>query len=135
MVAWFFVGIAVGCIGLWILYSGKRRQIKLIEEEKQLLIQEKQIVVEFMHNMVEAVVESSDRQAMFQRIIHAAILSTGAMSACLFEKKPDNTLKGVAVEGLFPPQRSNGKSMHSPLPTRRNSKACCNRKVSTWARD
>jgi len=40
---------------MWLLYTGKRRHIKIIEEEKQLLKQEKQIVVEFMHNMVEAV--------------------------------------------------------------------------------
>ncbi|MGB0415385.1 MAG: PP2C family protein-serine/threonine phosphatase [Coraliomargarita sp.] len=118
MMSWFFAGVVFGGFGLWLIYAGKRRQIKIIEEEKQLLIQEKQIVVEFMHNMVEAVVQSTDRQAMFQRIIHAAILSTGAMSACLFEKMQDGTLKGVAVEGLFPPQRKLGDSMSSKLATR-----------------
>ena len=30
---------------MWLLYTGKRRHIKIIEEEKQLLQQEKQIVV------------------------------------------------------------------------------------------
>ena len=61
----------------------------MVEEEKQLLQQEKAIVVDFMHNMVEAVGEGKDREQMFQRIIHAAILSTGAMSACLYEKRSD----------------------------------------------
>jgi phosphoserine phosphatase RsbU/P len=101
----FFLGVIVGLVGMWFLYTGKRKRLKIIEEEKQRLQQEKQIVVEFMHNMVEAVAEESDRAAMFQRIIHAAILSTGAMSACIFEKHDDDTLKGIAVEGLFPPQR------------------------------
>ncbi|MFT4901860.1 MAG: sigma-B regulation protein RsbU (phosphoserine phosphatase) [Lentimonas sp.] len=90
---------------MWLMHANKRRQIKVVNEEKQLLQQEKQIVVEFMHNMVEAVAEGSGREAMFQRIIHAAILSTGALSACIYEKTPQNTLKGIATEGLFPPQR------------------------------
>ena len=77
----FFFGALAGLFGMWLLYTGKRSHVKIIEDEKQLLQQEKQIVVEFMHNMVEAVAEGSDRAAMFQRIIHAAILSTGAMSA------------------------------------------------------
>ena len=99
------IGILLGMAAMWVLYTHMARQLKLELHKKQLLEQEKQIVVEFMHNMVEAVAEGGDREQMFQKIIHAAILSTGAMSACIFEKRPDNTLKGVAVEGLFPPQR------------------------------
>lgn len=114
----FVFGALVGLLGMWLLYAGKRRRIKLVEEEKQLLQQEKQIVVEFMHNMVEAVAEGSDRQAMFQRIIHAAILSTGAMSACIFEKREDDTLRGIAVEGLFPPQRKLPEGLSAKLATR-----------------
>ncbi len=45
------------------------------------------------------------RDELFQRIVHAAILSTGALSACIFEKSADNLMRGVAVEGLFPPHR------------------------------
>ncbi len=101
----FLIGALSGLVGMWLLYTNKRRQIKILDEEKQLLQQEKEIVVEFMHNMVEAVVESSDREKLFQRIIHAAILSTGAVSACIFEKRENGTLKSAAVEGLFPPQR------------------------------
>ncbi len=105
MILSFVFGILTGAFLLWLFYLGKRKQIKLLDEEKQLLVQEKQIVVEFMHNMVEAVVEEGDRKGMFQRIIHAAILSTGAMSAAIFERRKDDCLYGVAVEGLFPPQR------------------------------
>ncbi len=105
MILSFVFGALTGAFLLWVFYLGKRKQIKLLDEEKQLLVQEKQIVVEFMHNMVEAVVEEGDRKGMFQRIIHAAILSTGAMSAAIFERRENNCLHGVAVEGLFPPQR------------------------------
>ncbi|MEO0508480.1 MAG: GAF domain-containing SpoIIE family protein phosphatase [Verrucomicrobiota bacterium] len=111
-------GIVLGASAIWVLNNRKTRQFKIIEEQKQLLQQEKQIVVEFMHNMVEAVAESSDRENMFQRIIHAAILSTGAMSACIFEKCADSTLKGIAVEGLFPPQRKLPEATSDQLATR-----------------
>lgn len=107
-----------GALGLWLLHTGTRRRIKIVEEEKQLLRQEKQIVVEFMHNMVEAVAEGNDREAMFQRIVHAAILSTSAVSACIFEKQKDDILKGVAVEGLFPPQHKLPPGTSARLATR-----------------
>lgn len=101
----FLFGIFLGLATMWVCYTRTARQLKTIEQDKQLLEQEKHIVVEFMHNMVEAVAEGGDREHMFQKIIHAAILSTGAVSACIFERRSDNTLKGIAVEGLFPPQR------------------------------
>mgnify|MGYP005853200739 CR=1 FL=1 len=101
----FTLGILVGLAAVWVLLTRKARQLKIVEQKRQLLQQEKQIVVEFMHNMVEAVAEGGNREKMFQRIIHAAILSTGAMSACIFEKQANETLKSIAVEGLFPPQR------------------------------
>ncbi len=101
----FLLGSLFGLASMWVLYSRKGRQLKIAEQNRQLLEQEKQIVVEFMHNMVEAVVEGGDRELMLQKIIHAAILSTGAVSACIYEKRPDDTLQGAASEGLFPPQR------------------------------
>ena len=114
----FLLGLLAGGAFFWSLYLRKARQIRIIEEEKQLLEQEKAIVVDFMHSMVEAVVNSRDRKQMFQRIIHAAILSTGAMSACLFEKREDGTLQGAAVEGLFPPQRKLPQELSRQLSTR-----------------
>lgn len=92
------------------LYFLARKDIARLDEEKQLINQEKQLVVDFMHDLVEALGEGLSRQDLFQRIVHAAILSTGALSACVFERTKENTLKGVAVEGLFPPQ--------APLPER-----------------
>ncbi len=82
-----------------------RREAEQHAEEKQLVRQEKQIVVDFMHGMVEALGENLSREALLQRIVHTAILGTGALSACLFERTPRGTLRGAAVEGLFPPQR------------------------------
>lgn len=114
----FLLGLLLGGASWWFIYQRKAREIRLIEEEKQRLQQEKAIVVDFMHAMVEAIGEGNDRQKMFERIIHAAVVSTGAMSACIFEKRNDGKLHGTVVEGLFPPQRKLPAELQSKLPTR-----------------
>jgi len=114
----FVVGVILGASAVWMLYLSSRREIVRIDEEKQLLHQEKQIVVEFMHNLVEAIGAGIARGELFQRIVHAAILSTGALSACVFERTEDDRLKGVAVEGLFPPQRPLPEKTRQKISTR-----------------
>lgn len=104
--AWFFLGLLLGAGVLVALYISARRDIVRIDEEKQLLEQEQQIVLEFMHELVEAVGEGVDRLTLFQHIVHAAILGTGGTCACFFERISGDRLRGVAVEGLFPPLRS-----------------------------
>jgi phosphoserine phosphatase RsbU/P len=116
---WFFAGICIGGILGWLLYLPARREAVRLDEEKQHLQQEKQIVVEFMHNMVESTGEGLGRPELFQRIVHAAVLSTGALSACAYELTDDGQLLGVAIEGLFPPQRPlPGESGTTPPSTR-----------------
>lgn len=100
------------------LYLKGRRETERALAERQLVFQEKEIVVEFMHDMVEALGEGLSRQELFQRIVHAAILSTGALSACVFEKTDGDRLQGVAVEGLFPPHRPLPPSSKVKLTTR-----------------
>jgi sigma-B regulation protein RsbU (phosphoserine phosphatase) len=58
--------------------------------------------------MAEALADNPSREVLYQRIVHAAIFCTGALSACIFERMPGDKMRGVAVEGLFPP--------HRPLP-------------------
>lgn len=99
----FILGGAVG----WFFWWSSRRENVRLDEEKQLLVQEKLIVFDFMHNLVEAIGDGVTRQQLFQHVVHAAILSTGALSACIFELR-GTKLQGVAIEGLFPP--------HRPLP-------------------
>ncbi len=116
----FALGLILGGLIGWILYTMTRRDYLRVDVEKQRLAQEKQIVLDFMHNMVEAIGAGVTRDELYQRILHTAILSTGALSACIFEKTDENKLRGLAVEGLFPPQR--------PLP------ANAQRKISTRAK-
>lgn len=80
--------------------------------------QEKQIVLEFMHNLVEGIGEGIKRKELFQRIVHAAVLSTGALSACAYERLPDGRLRGVSVEGLFPPQHPLSEKSIEKIATR-----------------
>ena len=102
---WFLLGLAVGGGVFWFFYFSSRREILRLDEEKQMLAQEKQVVLEFMHEMVESIGEGISRQQLFQRVVHAAIVTTGGLSACLFEQTADGRLQGAAVEGLFPPFR------------------------------
>ncbi len=101
----FLLGGLIGAVLVYALYWRAQQAASRLEEEKQGLMEERQIVLDYMHTMVDAVGERLPREELFQRIVHAAILSTGALSACIFEKGADNMMRGAAVEGLFPPHR------------------------------
>jgi sigma-B regulation protein RsbU (phosphoserine phosphatase) len=101
----FVLGGILGAVLVYALYWRAQHAAARLEEEKQVLMEERQIVLDYMHTMVDAVGERLPREELFQRIVHAAILSTGALSACIFEKGADDMMRGVAVEGLFPPHR------------------------------
>lgn len=101
----FFLGAMAGAMLVYAFYWRANRQAARLEEEKTSLLEERQIVLDYMHTMVDAVGERLSRDELFQRIVHASILSTGALSACIFEKGADDMMRGVAVEGLFPPHR------------------------------
>ena len=101
----FLLGGFIGAVLVYALYWRAQREAARLEEEKQALMEERQIVLNYMHTMVDAVGERLPREELFQRIVHAAILSTNALSACIFEKGADDMMRGAAVEGLFPPHR------------------------------
>ncbi len=96
--------VAALCLALYRL----GRVSDLREEQRSQATLDRQRVLEFMHLMAEALGEGLSRQELHQRIVHASILCTGALSACIFERTDANTMRSVAVEGLFPP--------HRPLP-------------------
>lgn len=101
----FLLGALLGLLtGLWQVRRF-RREAEYNAEERQNALREKQVVVGFVHGMAEALGENLSRAELYERIVHAAILGTGALSACLYEHTTHGTLRGVAAEGLFPPQR------------------------------
>lgn len=112
------LGIALGVAAVLLTIYRARRQVEQAEEEKQQLAQERQLVVDFMHHMVEALGEGATRELLPQRIVHAAILCSGALSACLFQRTSDGQMRSVAVEGLFPPHRPLPPTVREKLATR-----------------
>jgi len=105
----FFIGLMLGGLALLLPLRRAGRFAEAQEEQKQQFAQDRQRVIDFMHLMAEALGENLTLQELRQRIVHASILCTGALSACIFETTATGTMRGVAVEGLFPP--------HRPLPT------------------
>ncbi len=110
--------LIAGVCALLAVVDRLTRSLDRAEEERQQMQQERERVVDFMHHMVEALGEGLTRQALLQRIVHASILSSGALSACIFEKTDKNTMRGVAVEGLFPPHRPLDSVAREKLTTR-----------------
>lgn len=116
---WSFVlGVLAGAAVVLLRLRHVERDRARREEENQRLRQENELVVRFMHDMVEALGESLSRGDLFQRIVHAAVRCTNALSACVFEVTPEGKLRGVAVEGLFPPQRPLPESSRVKITTR-----------------
>ncbi len=114
----FLLGGLFGAVIAYAFYWRAQREAARIEEEKLSLLEERTVVLDFMHNMVDAVGDRLSRDELFQRIVHASILSTGALSACIFEKGADNLMRGVAVEGLFPPHRPIADTQNLKMGTR-----------------
>ncbi len=113
----FCIGLTLGAsIGYFFVWKGRRELVRK-DEKMQMLAQEKAIVFDFVHSMVEAIGQGLNRNELFEKVVHAAILSTGALSACIFERKGEQ-LQGVSVEGLFPPHRPLPESARAKLTTR-----------------
>jgi sigma-B regulation protein RsbU (phosphoserine phosphatase) len=118
MIVALIFGLILGsCVMLVPVYRAQRA-VRRIEEEKQQLGQERQLIVDFMHHMVAALAGGSTREELPQRIVHAAILCSGALSACLFERSAAGEMRSVAVEGLFPPHRPLSAAVSEKLATR-----------------
>lgn len=114
----FLLGAVCGVTVGYLFLRRARREAGLQAEAQLRVRQEKQIVVDFVHDMVEALGENLGRDELLQRIVHAAILSTGALSACFFERTGRDRLRGAAVEGLFPPHRPLPEGMRQRATTR-----------------
>lgn len=107
----------VACFLGWLYFREIKRSSEYLERA-QLAQQEKLIVADFMHEMVLALGDELSEEELFQRIVHASIVSTGALSACVFKKTENDTLQSVAVEGLFPPHRPLPEHVRAKIATR-----------------
>lgn len=101
-----FEALLIVCIGgLW--WSGVRARRLLVKHEENAWKEqrEKQMLVQFLHNLTKEIDAGHGRDALYPSIVQAAIRGTGARSACVFEVDPDGTLVPAATSGVFPPLR------------------------------
>jgi sigma-B regulation protein RsbU (phosphoserine phosphatase) len=112
------IGLVFGVLALVPWVTRARREADRAVEEGQRFAQDRERLLEFMHMMTEALGEGLSRAELQQRIVHAAIVCTDALSACLFERTARGTMRGAAVEGLFPPHRPLAPEVLAKLTTR-----------------
>lgn len=113
-----FLGVLLGVAAMLLPIYRARKETERVDEERQQVAQERQLVVDFMHHMVEALGEGLTREELRQRIVHAAILCSGGLSAAMFERVGEGKMRSVAVEGLFPPHRPLPEAAREKLTTR-----------------
>ena len=114
----FLLGLLIGIAALLVPLRRARAEADRAASEHEKLAQDRQRLIEFMHLMTEALGEGLSRQELQQRIVHASIVCTGALSACIFEQTERNTMRGIAVEGLFPPHRPLSDATKGKITTR-----------------
>jgi phosphoserine phosphatase RsbU/P len=111
-------GATVGILSCLYFAKITKKKLSVLRDEKIRLQKEKEIIVEFMHNLAVAIGEGVARKDLYHRIVHTAVMTTGAMSACVYEKLDSGKLQGIATEGLFPPQRRMKESLGEEASTR-----------------
>ena len=87
---------------MFALYWYGRHEFLSVRDDLDRTREEKDIIIEFLHKMVEDI-SVSDRDALYARIVRSTALICGAMGARIYEKNPDGSLVAKATEGLFPP--------------------------------
>jgi sigma-B regulation protein RsbU (phosphoserine phosphatase) len=112
------IGIIVGALLLAVPYRRARRAAYAAGHASLKVARDRQRLLEFMHLMTEALGEGLSRAELQQRVVHAAIVCTGALSGCFFVKTERDTMRSVAVEGLFPPHRPLNDAAKAALTTR-----------------
>src|SRR5262245_18638506 len=116
---WFIlIGLSLAIAAVLIALARARKESDRVVQENQKLAQDRQRWFDFMHLMTGAMGEGLSRQELQQRIVHASILCTGALSACIFEQTDHDTMRGIAVEGLFPPHRPLNETLKGKITTR-----------------
>lgn len=112
------IGFLLGILALLVALGRERRSREKLENDNRILGEEKQIAIDFMHSMAEALADNPSRELLYERIVQSSILCTGALSACIFEQTADGQMRGVAVQGLFPPHRPLDDPSRGKLSTR-----------------
>ena len=118
MLVGLIIGLIIGGLACWLPLQRARHEADRAIDAVRKLGRDRQRVFEFIHLMNEALGEGLSGQELRQRIVHAAIVCTDALSGCFFVRTERETMRGVAVEGLFPPHRPIAAAAKPALSTR-----------------
>ena len=91
------LGLAGISLGLWWRGILCRRDLIRFEERAQQERREKQMAVEFLHNLTKDIDTGKGRESLYPEIVHAAQRGTSALGACLFDLDASGLLRPAAV--------------------------------------
>lgn len=92
--------------GVIVLILGLMYQIHRLQKQKNALLQEKDIVVNFVYDIGEVFADSDsvDLAALLKRVLSYALRTTNAGAGAIYlVEQDDETLRAEAVVGVFPP--------------------------------
>lgn len=106
--------LAATSLALW--WQGVRAKIALVkfEENAWQEAREKQMVVEFLHNLTKDIDAERGRDELHPAIVKAAVRGAGARAACFFELGQDGVLRPTATYGIFPPLKDLPPHLQKP---------------------
>lgn len=107
------------CIYLRRALVRSRAEVRRLAAEVESLQQERQLVVDFLHDIGEAFEQGVDRERILGAILASTVKVTHAKSGAIFLRSPDGTsLLAEDVFGLFPPSQSLPKEVVAKVATR-----------------
>ena len=102
----------------WSLIQARKRT-ELVHEHRRQLVKEKQMVLEFIQDIGDALVAEATQSVLLRKMITAAVRIVAARSGAIFLADPQKEyLTAVAVEGLFPPPIAPPDMMESKMASR-----------------
>lgn len=104
----FFIVVFFAAVGaLSYLYFALRKHAQALQVQRDLLMQEKKVVFDFLHDMGEAFsTEDTGQTRLLDIVVRCAVRTMGASSGAIYLFDENKTkLTASVVEGPFPPPR------------------------------
>ncbi|MBV9463599.1 MAG: SpoIIE family protein phosphatase [Verrucomicrobiae bacterium] len=99
-----FIVLGIACVFLTLTLMRARNLLTAVQDHRQRLMKEKEMVLEFIHDIGEALSAEATQEKLLSKMTSAAIRATGARAGAIFLLDPTKEhLYAVAVEGIFPP--------------------------------
>jgi phosphoserine phosphatase RsbU/P len=112
-------GLICACGYLAYSLFKEKKRTELVQEHRHQLVKEKQMVLEFIHDISDALVAEATQGVLLRKMITAAVRIVAARSGAIFLADPQREhLAAVAIEGLFPPPIQPADMMEGKLASR-----------------